>query len=170
MVSDHHRNIVPLIPVAAHAGDAFLAVSQVFRRGRAERADGLGANGQQLAREELAADLHLVRLRRAVFRRAAFHHVADVDILAQQRNAFFFRGAFDHLRQQLARAADERDTLRVFIRARTFAYEDQFGLLVAHAEDDFGALFVQAAAMAIANVVEDAEEGFTFGDFGNAPL
>jgi hypothetical protein len=88
-----------------------------------------------------------------VLRRAAFHHVADVDILAQQRNAFFFRGAFDHLREQLARTADERDALRIFVRARTFAHEDQLGLLVAHAEDDLVALFVQAAATAIADVV-----------------
>ena len=48
--------------------------------------------------------------------------------------------------------------MRVFVRARAFAHEDQLGLLVARAEDDLVALFVQAAAMAIADVLEDFEQ------------
>ena len=55
-------------------------------------------------------------------------------------------------------ATDEGNALRVFIRARTFAYEYQPGLFVADAEDDPGALLVQAAAAAIADVFDYAEE------------
>ena len=47
-----------------------------------------------------------------------------VDVVAQQRNAFLLRRAFNHLREQLAGAAHEGDALLVLIRARTFADED----------------------------------------------
>ena len=72
----------------------------------------------QLAEEELATDLHLVRQWRAILRRPALHHVADVDVGAADRHALACRRAVDHLRQQLAGPADERDALRIFVRAR----------------------------------------------------
>ena len=62
------------------------------------------------------------------------------------------RRAFDHLRQQLARAAHERNTLFVFIGARTFADEHQLRLRIADAEDDLVAAFAQTAARAIADI------------------
>ena len=62
---------------------------------------------------------------------------------------------FDHLGEQLAGAAHEGDALGVFIGARAFTHEDQRRVFVAHAENDFVAAFVQAAAMAIADIFED---------------
>ena len=146
------------MPFSAQSRDAFLGSEQRFGRGAAQRADGFGPDGLKLAVEELAADFHLVGLRRAVLGRAALHDVADVDVGALERDAFLARGALDHLREQLAGAADEREALLVLIGARAFADEHQLGLLVAGSEDDLVAAFVQAAALAIADVLENFEQ------------
>jgi hypothetical protein len=53
------------------------------------------------------------------------------------------------LREKLAGAADERDALRVFVGSGAFAYENQAGFGISYAEDDFRALFAEAAAAAI---------------------
>ena len=87
-----------------------------------------------------------------------FDHVADVDVVARVIGMpSFARGAFDHLSQQLAGPSDEGEALRVFIRAGAFPHENQVGLLVAGAEDDLVALFVQPAAAAIADIGRDAD-------------
>ena len=65
---------------------------------------------------------------------------------------------FDHLREQLPGAADEREALRIFIGARAFADEHQPRLFVARSEDDLVAALVQAAAFAIADVGEDLKQ------------
>ena len=57
------------------------------RRG-AEGADGFGADGHDLAEEELPEFSIFVRLGRPVSRRPALDHVADVDIVTRERNAF----------------------------------------------------------------------------------
>ena len=123
-----------------------------------EQADRFRFDGLKLPVQELAADFHLVRLRRAILRRPALHHVADVDVGAFDRNAFLGRRAFDHLREQLARAADEREPLRVFIGAGAFADKHQSRLLVARSENDLVARFVQAAARAVADVGDNLEQ------------
>ena len=69
------------------------------------------------------------------------------------------RGALDHLREQLAGPAHEGEPLRIFVGAGAFAHENQLGLLVARAENDFGAALMQAAAGAIADVFPDEGEG-----------
>src|SRR5215471_8781470 len=159
MVGHHHREFLPLEPFPAHFGDAFLVAGQRARGSAAERADGLGLDRGKLAVEELAADLHFVRFGCTIARRAALHHVADVDLTAQQRDAFLLRRPLDHLCEQLACLADERDSLCVFIGAGTFADEHERRRLVAHAEYDLVAPFVQAAAAAIADICDDLEQG-----------
>jgi len=77
------------------------------------------------------------RVRACDFQRPALHHVADVNVFAHKWNAFTAGGVFDHLRQQLARAADKRHALRVFIRARVPRRRRRFRLRIACAEDDF---------------------------------
>ena len=72
----------------------------------------------------------LVRLGIAVARRTALDHVGDVDLVARQVHRL------DHLRQQLARAADERDPLDVLVGARRLADEHQIGVRIADAEHD----------------------------------
>ncbi len=53
--------------------------------------------------------------------------------------------------------------MRILIGPRTFAHEDQLGLLIAHAEDDLVAPLMQTAAAAIADVFKDAEQGIGAG-------
>ena len=61
---------------------------------------------------------------------AALENVGDVYILALETH----RG--DDLIEKLARAADERLALAVFLRAGGLADEHHFRIHVAHAEDD----------------------------------
>src|ERR1035437_1014161 len=133
------------------------------RGGAAESADDLGADRQELPVEELAADLHFIRFRGAILRRTALHHVGDVNILAEELDAFLLRRVFDHLGEQLSGAADEGDALRVLIGAGAFADEDQRGLWIANAEDDLIAAFGEAATATIAHVLDDLEEGIVGG-------
>ena len=111
----------------------------------------------------MAADLHLVGLWRAILRWPAFHHVADIHVFAQDRNAFTLGRAFDHLREQLSRAAHERKTLGVFIRARTFTHENQLSLRISRAKHDAVTRFMQAAAFTVADILADLFECVTLG-------
>ncbi len=90
--------------------------------------------------------------------RAALQHTFGyVDFATAQAHRF------DHLIQQLAGAAYEGEALYVFIVARAFADEHQFGAGVACAEYDFVATAVQFAASAIvAEVGADAFERVAF--------
>src|ERR1035441_7062859 len=163
VVGDHHRDFLPLEPLAAHLGDAFLVAGEGAGGDDAERADEFGADRQKLPVEELAADLHFVRFGIAILRRTALHHVGDVNVLAEDLDAFLLRRIFDHLGEQLSGPADERDALRGVIGAGAFADEDQRGLRVADAEDDLIAGFPEAAAAAIAYVLDDFEERIVGG-------
>ena len=135
------------------------SAEQRLGRGGAQRADRFGTNREELTVQKLPADFHFVGLRRAILRRPALHHIADVDVGALDRDAFLRRRAFDHLREQLSGAADERKALLIFIGAGAFADEHQPGLLVARSEDDLVARLVQPAARAIADVGEDLQQG-----------
>src|SRR5580698_2430196 len=154
MVGDHHLNVAPLIPFSAQPRDAFLA-EQSFGRGATQYANRFGTNREQLAIQELPADFHFVRLGRAIFGRPALHHIANVDIGAFDRDAFFRCRTFNHLREQLSRAADERQTLLIFVGAGALADEHEPGLLVARSENDLVARLMQTAALAIADVLKD---------------
>src|ERR1035441_9486232 len=149
VVGDHHGDLLPLEPLAAHLGDAFLVAGEGARRDAAERADGLGPDRRKLAVEELAANLHFIRFGIAILRRTALHHVGDVNVLAEDLDTFLLRRVFDHLSEQLSGAADKGDALGVLIGAGAFAHEDQRGLWIANAEDDLVAGFGEAAAVAI---------------------
>src|ERR1700733_1204242 len=46
VIADHHWDIAPPIPIAAHTRHAFLTAGEIFRRGSAQRADSFGANSQ----------------------------------------------------------------------------------------------------------------------------
>jgi len=151
----HHRNVAPLQPLAAQFRDAFLLPGDGPRRRAAQRANRLRPDRHQLPVQKLSANFHLVRLRSAVARRPALHHIADVNIVAGQRDAFFLRRPFNHLRQQLPGSPHKRKSLRVFVRARSFAHKHQRRVLAAHAEHNLIAPFVQPAPLAVANVVLD---------------
>ena len=98
----------------------------------------------------------LVVLGLAIFRRAALHDVADVDVFALQAHRF------DHLREQFPGAPDKRQSLNVFIVSRAFADKHEFGARIPCAEDNLVSLLVQPAARAFAQIFPDELERIAF--------
>src|SRR5687768_15757697 len=135
MVSHNHGNIAPLVPLAPQFHDAVFSSEQGFSGRRTKGADRLRTDGLQLAEEKLAADFHLVGQRCTVVGRTAFHYIADVNVAARKRDAFFLRGAVDHLCEQLTGTADKGDALLVLIGARPLPDEHESRLRVAGSED-----------------------------------
>ena len=126
--------------------------SNGLRGGASQADDHFGSDGVDLAQQEWRAVADFVFFRSAIFRRAALHDVADVDVFALQAHGF------DHLREKFSGAADERKTLHVFIVAGAFADENQFGFGIAVAEDDFVARPVEFAARAFAEIGSNLEQ------------
>ena len=118
----------------------------------------LGRMVMKLAVKKLAANFHLVGLGRAVFGWAALDDVADVNVGARERDAFLVGGALDHLREQLAGPADERQTLRILVRPRAFPHKHQFRLLVAGSEYELVPSVVQTAAFALTYIFQDFQQ------------
>src|ERR1700743_1536103 len=98
MKGNYKRNVMPLMPLTPEFRNTVPPAQQRFGSGRTQGADRSRLNCQKLTEEELAADFHLIRLGRTVFRRSALDHIADIDICPLERNALFRRGALDHLR------------------------------------------------------------------------
>ena len=69
---------------------------------RAQANNRLRLDHRKLPEKKRRARRHLILFRRAIFRRPALHHVADVNVFALQSHGL------DHLRQQFSRAAHER--------------------------------------------------------------
>ena len=137
-----------------------LVPSKRLRGAASEADDHFGLDGRELAQQKRHAGGDFVFFRRAIFRRAALHHVGDVDVVALQAHGL------DHLRQQLSGAADKGNALHVFVVPGPFADEDQLGVRIAHAEDDLVAVAVQLAARAVAQVGGDALERVAFDAVG----
>jgi len=102
-----------VIELSANLGDAFLDSKNRSDCRSAEATDQARLDGCDLAIKERRARFNFVRQRRAVARRTAFYHVADVNFLA------FHSDELDHPVQQLPGTAHERQALSVFIGART---------------------------------------------------
>src|SRR4029453_6383777 len=75
---------------------------------------------------------------------AAHDGVADVDLVARQLHL----ARFEHLREELSGAADERKPLRVLVGARTLADNDELRPRVPGAEHDGGAPLAELALAA----------------------
>src|SRR5258706_15051562 len=102
--------------------------------------------------EERLAGRDLQRLRVAIPGRATLHDVADVHVLAAPADGL------DHLREQLARAADEWPAALVLFLARALADEDDARVGVSLAEDHAAPLLAQRAAPAVADLGADRVE------------
>ena len=139
-------------PFAAHPGDADFA-EKVSKRSGAKRYNHFRLEQAYLPEQEGKTDFSLLFFGLAVVRGAAFDDVGDVDFLALKLHGY------DHARQEFASLADERNALRVFVGARAFSDEHEFGGTAAIAEDrvrpsrakraaaagsDFGGQFVPA--------------------------
>src|SRR5262245_14805559 len=145
MVSHHDRNVPPLVPLSAKLHDAIFGAQERLGGGGSEGTDSSGPDSRKLPEQELTANLHFVRQRRSIFRRPAFHDVADIYIRAAEGNALLPGGTFDHLREELTSTADEGQALLIFIRSRALTDEHQPGAFIAGAEDELVATFVEAA-------------------------
>src|SRR5581483_3944886 len=140
-------------PFAAETRNPLSGLQQGLRGASAEGANHFWVDDAELSEKERRAGGDLVLFRQAIFWRAAFHHVADVNIFALEAHGF------DHLREQLASAADEWFALKIFVVAGALADEDEFGFRIADAENELGASFVQLAARAVVadGVVNDLQ-------------
>ena len=105
-----------------------------------------GPIARDLRLEEGLAGGDLVGLRVAVPRRAALHHVRDVDLLAPEAHRL------DHLREELPGLADEGLALRVLVGARPLAHEHELRPRVADPEHEGRAAACELAARALADV------------------
>ena len=127
---------------------------QRLRGELAERDDHPRPDRRDLRAQERLAGLDLVGLRVAVARRAALHDVRDVDLLAAEAHRL------DHLREELARLADEGLALAILVRAgtlarRTSARRAGFPTPKTSVVRAAGEL----AARAVAELVADREQG-----------
>jgi hypothetical protein len=121
----------------------------------------LGLIAENLAHEKRRTGFHLVALGLAIPRRTALDDVRDVNIFAAQAHRF------NHVVEQLTRAADEGFALRIFVGARSFAHEHQFGMRVANSENDICPGLVELAADAIAEILSNqSKRGAGVGDTG----
>src|SRR5579884_3976190 len=164
MIRHHDRNVAPLLPVAAQPHDSLLGSEQSLCGRPAQRANGFGPDRQELAEQKLAADLHLIGLRRAVAGRTALDDIADINVFAAQRNPFLLRRVLDHLREKLPGAPYKRNALLVFIGPRAFADKNERRALVPNAKYNLGSALVETAAAAIADVFENLEHGIAGRD------
>ena len=144
------RRAAVLERATAEPRDRILRLQQRLRGERPQRDDDLRPNAVDLLKEERLAGLDLVRLGIAVLGRPALDDVGDVDLVAPKPDGL------DDLREELARAPDERDALNVFVRAGRFADEHQIRRRVAHTEHDLpAAQLVQLATRAVADLGAD---------------
>ena len=146
---------------AAKAGDSLRGVEERLRGAGTEAADDFGRDHIELADQIWRAGGDLILFGKAIFGRAAFDDVADVDVGALEAHGF------DHLREKFAGAADEWLALFVFVAAGAFADEDELRFRIADTEDDVGAGLVKFAASAIGtNISADAVERVVFDAIG----
>ena len=113
-----------------------------LRREVAERRDDGRLDQLDLPEEMALARLDLVRLRVAVPGRAALQDVRDEDVAALQSDPG------EQLVEQLARLADERQSLLVLVEAGRLADEHQLGVRVAGAEHHLRPSLREAATRA----------------------
>src|SRR5262249_2262575 len=145
-----------LLPFAAEMGNAAVRLQNGLCGCGAKTNDHFGRDRIDLPEEKWRAFCDFIVFRLAILRRAAFHYVADVNVLPLQAHGF------DHLSQQFSGAANKWKALFIFIRARTFSNEYELSLGIAVAKDDAVARLVQPAAFAIAEVFSNFEQRVVF--------
>lgn len=93
-----------LKPYTVLGGDAEIRLYQPHCRYSAEADDELRRNGANLLAQVLYAEILLLRLRVAVFGRAALQHICYVDFLARDADGY------EIFIKKLARRTDKRNT------------------------------------------------------------
>jgi len=143
MVCGNQLRAAEIEPLAAETRNTLIRLQQSLSGTASEAADHFRRNHGELPHQKRRTGGDFVLFGQTILRRPAFHHVADINILALQAHRF------DHLREQFPRPAHERLTLHVFVPARPFAHEYQIRFRIADTENDLRAAGVQFAACAI---------------------
>jgi hypothetical protein len=152
MVSGHQFSAAEIEPLTAELGDPVSGLQDGLGGSGAKADNDFGSDGVNLSRKKRRTLPHFVFLGLAIFRRAAFHDVADVDVFALQTHGF------NHLGEQFSGAAYERKALHIFVVAGTLADENQFRFGVAVAKDDIVARGMKFASPAFAEIFANLEE------------
>lgn len=147
-------------PLTAQARNGLLRANQRLEGHSAEANNRFRTNHVQLAIQKRGAGLDFVGLRRSIFRRPTFDHVANVNLVSTQTHRF------DHLREQLARSTDERQSLDIFVAARPFTDKDELCVLDAGAKHDVCAFLTQLASLAVPDVSANSFERVALDPFG----
>src|SRR6266511_778443 len=137
-----HDSSVHREPLPADPADGDLAVQHEPRGEVPQRDDHGGIDEEELLLEPRLARLDLVRQRVPVPRRLAQDHIRDVHVLPADADLL------EHLVQQLAGGAHERDALLVLVVAGALPDEHEVGARVAGAVHDLGPTGRQAALRA----------------------
>src|SRR5688572_9468184 len=150
------------VDTTAQPRDRFTRPEKRLSRKRAQRDDHLRLDDVDLPEEERLALFHFVGFGVAIFRRAALNDVGDVDILPLESDCL------DDLRQFLPGAADERDSLNIFVPPRRLADKHQIRIRVTDAEHNL--LPPQRAQLASDAVADVLANGGQLGDAIQADL
>src|SRR5215472_8608434 len=144
MIGGHEFAGAKVEPLAAKLRDSAIGFQERLGRDRSEANNDFGRDDVELAQKKGRAGADFVFFGRAILWRAAFDDVADVNVFALQAHGF------DHLREKFSGATNKRESLGIFVGARTFSHENEFGFCVSVAEDNCVAMLVKLAARAFA--------------------
>src|ERR1700735_3226007 len=156
MVCGNQFRAAEVKPLAPEPRDTLGRLQKRLRSATPEAANYFRPDYINLPEEKRRASCDFVFFRQAVFRRAAFHYVADVNVFSAQSHRL------DHLRKKFSSAAHERLAFNIFIAARPFADENQLRFHAADSENDIRAALVQLAASAIPNRFSNELKGVAF--------
>jgi hypothetical protein len=106
----------------------------------------------ELLQKERRAEFDLLRVGGAVLRRAAFHHIADVDVSPVKSQGK------DHLIQELSRPSHKGPPLPVFVETGSLAHENQRRFGRALSENEMVAVRAKAASPAIPELLTDCSQ------------
>ena len=152
MIRGHQLSSAKFEPLSTKLRDATIGFQQGLRCDGPEADDYFGRDGINLAQQKRRARSDFVFLGGTIFRRAAFHDVADVDVFPLQAHCF------DHLGEKFSGAADKREALHVFVVSGAFADENEVSFGITVAENNFVARGVEFATRAFAEVGSNLEE------------
>ena len=152
MIGGHEFAGAKVEPLSAELGNSAIGFQERFCGDGAEANNDCGRDDVELAQKKRRTGADFVFFGRAIFRRTAFHDVANVNIFALQAHGF------DHLRKKLSGAPDKWEALGVFISARAFSNKNEFGFGISVTEDNGVAMFMKLAARAFTQVLANPQE------------
>src|SRR5690349_16736503 len=130
-------------------GQAELAAQHRLRRGGAHADDQPGMGSRQLRLQPRAAGFDLVRARLLMDPQFALADPLEVfDRVGDVNRAALDSGLLQRLVENLARRADERMALKVFLVARLLADQHDLRILRAFSEDGLSGVAPQVASLA----------------------